>query len=398
MATITGINSKKDKKTSNRFVLIDDKELLSTVNNKIIISDENRFQLFVTSDNERASSLLPVYDMEGEQEYRLLYLCKEIASEYGNLDGLFVDKYGILTLLELKRAKDARARREVMMQILDYGNGITRMDFEEICNKIYQNRPDLYTEPDAKSKSEVIVRRAVKYFYDDDSHKNCKAFAEAMRENLKKGYVRLCIAAEEISQSLVDLAAYVTSGSPNFAIGIFELSINLLEEQTYFVPHLKFATRRFPHDAYIVASIIKPPRTPLTVREFYNLLANNVDNNKIESVKEFFSTIKAKSNNFYFPEILESSIAIKFKYKGKRYSLLIILTNGKVNAGWTNLREQSQQFKDAYIHFIRDSAKLFGVEVDPNTNYWQGGTIDKMLGNIDDLLSLLAKFRKILGK
>ncbi|MGQ9847552.1 MAG: hypothetical protein ACUVQP_08650 [Bacteroidales bacterium] len=139
----------------------------------------------------------------------------------------------------------------------------------------------------------------MEHFYDDKKDKNCKAFAEAMRWNLEKGYVRLCIAAESIPQPLIDLAVFVTIGPPNFALGIFELSIVRLGEKAYFVPHLKFATRRFPYDAYAVASIITPPRTPLTMDEFYKLLKKEMGTDLTEATRKFIAIIKEKNQKFF---------------------------------------------------------------------------------------------------
>jgi hypothetical protein len=89
----------------------------------------------LTAGHVLAAELIggPVYR---DLDFPLKYIRKEIDTSYGNLDGFFIDRYGIFTLLEVKRSKDPRTRRDVIAQIFDYGNGISRMSFNEICRRI----------------------------------------------------------------------------------------------------------------------------------------------------------------------------------------------------------------------------------------------------------------------
>src|SRR5262245_41494007 len=60
-----------------------------------------------------------------------------------SLDHLFLDQAGILTLVEVKRSSDSRARREVVAQMLDYAANATahwkvdslRAWFEAECDR-----------------------------------------------------------------------------------------------------------------------------------------------------------------------------------------------------------------------------------------------------------------------
>src|SRR3954470_13585085 len=62
-----------------------------------------------------------------------------------SLDHLFVDREGVLTLVEVKRSSDTRARREVVAQMLDYAAN-AKLSFNV-------TRLAAWLEEDARSRS-----------------------------------------------------------------------------------------------------------------------------------------------------------------------------------------------------------------------------------------------------
>lgn len=81
---------------------------------------------------EEYPDLLPGDQIDPENPRRWLLVARELGvpgaeGETGrwSLDHLFLDQDGIPTFVEVKRATDTRARREVVAQMLDYGaNGL----------------------------------------------------------------------------------------------------------------------------------------------------------------------------------------------------------------------------------------------------------------------------------
>lgn len=114
----------------------------------------------------------------------------EVSGAAFSLDHLFVDADAVPTLVEVKRASDTRARREVVAQMLDYAaNGsrywpaqLLRQSFEDTCR-----RDGVFPEE--------IYQGAL-------GGQNPDAFWENVRDNLLAGRLRLLFVADQIPVEL----------------------------------------------------------------------------------------------------------------------------------------------------------------------------------------------------
>jgi hypothetical protein len=114
-----------------------------------------------------------------------------------SLDHLFLDQAGILTLVEVKRSSDSRARREVVAQMLDYAANATahwkvdslRAWFESECD-----RADV--DPVARVRDEFAL-----VDYD--------AYWETVKTNLAADRIRLVFVADEISSELRSIVEFL---------------------------------------------------------------------------------------------------------------------------------------------------------------------------------------------
>ena len=210
-----------------------------------------------------ASNLLPVYDMEGEEHFHLHFVgdannpSKEFNSTSGPFDGLLIDRYGVFTILEVKRSTDARMRREVIAQIMDYGSAFTNLSLEQICEGIAKMRDlDLEFSEGATFNADPTVDEWYSALFlggkpvGDQDRKRCNEFKSKIELNLAKGFVRLVLAVEKTNQSLIDMAQFAMRGVPPHVLGICELSIEKMDGSYFFVPHLKFSSPRFPAEVY----------------------------------------------------------------------------------------------------------------------------------------------------
>lgn len=224
-----------------------------TIKNGKVTTNEDAFRNFICQP-DIASKALPVYDMEGLANYKLHFIAQEIDFGHGPLDGLFIDKYGIFTILEVKRAADSRTRREVLVQLLDYGSAFNRITWRQLAAEllVYDSSnilEDTEVEPDSVLAQKWFVEL---YGKNHATEPLIDEFSQKIARNLEKGYIRLIDATEIIDQTLVDLAHYVTHGNQSFSLGLCELSIEELGESNklYLNPHLKFSSNRFPSEAY----------------------------------------------------------------------------------------------------------------------------------------------------
>ncbi len=108
-----------------------------------------------------------------------------------SLDHLYLDPTGIPILVEVKRASDTRARREVVAQMLDYAANGTHYwkigdiikSFADTCLKRGRNPEEVMGQ---------FLGVGVEQ----------KAFWQAVEDNLRQGRVRMLFVADEIPQEL----------------------------------------------------------------------------------------------------------------------------------------------------------------------------------------------------
>lgn len=137
---------------------------------------------------------------------RKLYLVNQeqsvlISEEDGNtysLDHLLVDDEGIPVLVEVKRRKDTRIRREVVAQMLDYACGAMNWDITTLKWMFKNNNPS-YSE-----------------LFDDD-------FWGKVEENLRAGKMRLVFVADSIPETLRVLIEFMDKAMQNIEVYGVEL-------------------------------------------------------------------------------------------------------------------------------------------------------------------------------
>jgi hypothetical protein len=103
-----------------------------------------------------------------------------------SLDQLFLDGDGIPVLVEVKRASDTRARREVVAQMLDYAaNGIAHWRIEQII--------DAFNATVAKAGGEP-EQRLRQFLHEQEP----EPFWRKVESNLGSGRIRMVFVADLI--------------------------------------------------------------------------------------------------------------------------------------------------------------------------------------------------------
>jgi hypothetical protein len=108
-----------------------------------------------------------------------------------SIDHLFIDRTGVPVLVEVKRASDTRARREVVAQMLDYAaNGVAYWPIEKVVQGF---RDTCATEGDAAPED------VLQTFLDGEDQ---EAFWQQVEANLRAGRVRMVFVADRIAKEL----------------------------------------------------------------------------------------------------------------------------------------------------------------------------------------------------
>ena len=107
-----------------------------------------------------------------------------------SLDHLFLDREGVPVLVEVKRATDTRARREVVAQMLDYAaNGVAYWPVEQIIGA--------YQATQAAANGDADAHLAE--FLDGSEP---ELFWRQVESNLRSGRVRMVFVADQIAKEL----------------------------------------------------------------------------------------------------------------------------------------------------------------------------------------------------
>ena len=66
----------------------------------------------------------------------LIPLCKELRTDAGRIDAVFINERGRLTIVECKLWKNPQARREVVAQTLDYVSALTQWSYADLQREV----------------------------------------------------------------------------------------------------------------------------------------------------------------------------------------------------------------------------------------------------------------------
>ena len=172
-----------------------------TVIDKIKFTEEGKLQDYL----EKYPSLIPLAEIvEGASD--LLCIGREVIAGPGWVDLLFIDKDGLLTIVETKLAKNPEARRTVIGQIIEYASYISKWTVD-----------DVYRIANAYLKSDL-----------DEAIGNMgEDFRSNIEQNLKNGKMRLIIAVDELIEPLRATVTFLNSFS---TFDILLLQVSSFEE------------------------------------------------------------------------------------------------------------------------------------------------------------------------
>lgn len=136
----------------------------------------------------------------------------------GILDLLVVDKEGLPVAVEVKLARNAQSRREVVAQAFDYVTDLSELTFDELDDRV--NGALVGALQDLVSPEQIIAVR-----------KQCGT-------NLRAGRIRLIIAVDSAGDDLMRIVRYITDHSD---IDVRLVSVGKFEKGRILVPRILVA-------------------------------------------------------------------------------------------------------------------------------------------------------------
>jgi hypothetical protein len=189
-----------------------------------------------------------------------------------SLDHLFLDRDGVPILVEVKRASDTRARREVVAQMLDYAaNGIAYWPMERIVQAYGETSAAAGRDPDA-------------YLTDFLDGGDPESFWRQVEANLRSGRVRLVFVADKIAKELRRIVEFLNEQMrPAEVLAIEVEQFASPKGMRTLVPRLLGNTER----AQVAKSVQAPPSEETIVG-----LLNKKQNGLGSRVQEFLKNLQ----------------------------------------------------------------------------------------------------------
>jgi hypothetical protein len=155
---------------------------------------------------------LPVKDIEPIFA-PLIPVCRELATDAGPIDVVYVNPMGLLTLVECKLWKNPEARREVVGQILDYAKELSRWSYEHLEAAIATSKGH------SGKRLYELVDSTVEV--PDQAQ-----FIDSISRNLKRGRFLLMIAGDGIRESVEQIGEFLQRHTHlNFSFALVEMGI-----------------------------------------------------------------------------------------------------------------------------------------------------------------------------
>lgn len=208
---------------------------------------EQMLQTFIA----KCPDLLPGDQINPENPRRWLLVKREMAvpgevEEGGRmrLDHLLLDQDGTPTFIECKRASDARVRREVVAQMLDYAANGTEYwsgDLIRQCAAETAQRDGHDLDTAIRALLGVATQQAEEVEPGDDADDAVESYWTNVKEKLASGTVRMIFVADEIPKELRRLVEFLNEKMAGSGVEVLAVEVRQFvgaEGRTVLVPRV----------------------------------------------------------------------------------------------------------------------------------------------------------------
>jgi len=146
------------------------------------------------------SDILPVAEIE-PVFYPLISIGREVITETGVIDNLFISPRGYLVLVETKLWRNPQAKREVVAQAIDYASSLSKWNYGRLNHAVREYL----------AKYENVDRDLVDWVEDQlgPVEGGRHFFEDTVTKNLRLGRFLTLIVGDRIRQSLIEMLNYV---------------------------------------------------------------------------------------------------------------------------------------------------------------------------------------------
>jgi hypothetical protein len=319
--------------------------------------------------------LLPINEIEPVFT-PIIPVCKELHTTAGDIDILYLNERGLLTLVECKLWRNSEARREVIGQILDYAKEFSRWSYEDLQSAVKKaserNGDNLYD-----------IARGMANDIDEAE------FIDNVSRNLKRGRFLLIIVGDGIRESVENIANFLQEHSGlHFTFSLVELALFHLPEKLGggFLAQPRVIARTVEIERAVIRLespniIVEQPKeqvvthaqigrkTKITEQEFYETLAKR-DNASALLLPSFLDDCKAYGIE---PDFQTASINLYWQngLTDKPLNFATIYTNGVVDTGQVTSMLNRYGKLDLGVKFVETIKSIIdGAEIKKPDPFW----------------------------
>ena len=339
-------------------------------------------------------NLLPIAELEPAFD-GMVPICRELATESGYVDLLYINDDGFITVGECKLWRNPEAHRKVVGQILDYAKDLAKWDYSKFEAECLRAR-----KGDEKTLFEIFSK--------DNPEIEESYFIDNIQKSLKKGRFLLLIIGDGIRENMEEMVKYIhRCENLHFTLGLIELPVFKgaeAEEELIITPRILAKTKEIERIIYSISDRSVKEESPIkheedrsqTISEkvYFERLAENIGAKKTEEFKRLLATLDSQFN--MKPSLGRGKTIGTINLKiPNGYNFGTIYENGAIyfigNGRWANNSE-------SHLRYIKNIAALVNVQVDED-NVWK--FIRKPDGEMfiaPDLLAVKDKWIEILGQ
>ena len=336
-------------------------------------------------------NLLPFVELEPIFN-GMIQICRELATESGYADLLYVNADGFITIGECKLWRNPEARRKVVGQILDYAKDLSKWNyskFESECLKAGKYSKKSLFEIISKNQPDIEETE----------------FIDSVQKNLEKGRFLLLIIGDGIQENMEDLVNYIHhSGNLHFTLGLIELPVyeNKENNELIVTPRILAKTKEIERIIYRISdkSIeednqleqMKEKSQTISEKVYIERLEKTIGAEKTKEVEQFFTELSSQLN-------IRTSLgrgkncSIMLKSFDGNYNFVTIYEDGEIYwIDWTWIGRNKLNIYNKYIQKIADI--LNGNII--MRKKWKTIEIKERQINVMDLLEVKDKWIAIL--
>ena len=321
--------------------------------------------------------LIPGDQIDPENPRRWLLVKREMIVEdpgtaegRWSLDFLIVDQDGIPTLVECKRFKDTRARREVIGQMFDYAANAS----------FYLSRDTLLQYLEERARDRGIEIEELIASLEPVSGTFLDSFLELIENNINQGQLRLVFFMEQSSPELRSIIAFLNSQMERTEVCLVEANQFQNGETRVVVPTLWGYTEQARRVKRTVTVQKSGARRAWNAENFRADVIRRLDNAAAQAVLAFLDFCK----NLPGTELKwgsgkdRGSFSLAHRSTSQR-SLLTVLSDGVLwlNFNWLNQTESARLLRDSLLRHL-SSIPLLAVN-DQNTDERRVFALDRWL-------------------